>query len=61
MYKTIVETTKQNRGEGDFDVFPSAFVNGSKEANELVVINNVIKKVCKGANERDDDCTNNNF
>ena len=61
MYKTIVETTKQNRGEGDFDVFPSAFVNGGKKTDKLVVVSNIIKKVCNGANERDDDCTNNNF
>ena len=51
--KTVYETPGKGGSESDFDVFPSRFVDGAKEAGDAVVVRPVIEKVGKGADGRD--------
>lgn len=45
----VVKGPEQGRGDGDFDMFPGGFVDGSEETNGTVLACEIIKKMGKGA------------
>ena len=47
----IIEPAEKNWGEGNFDMLPSAFVDGGKKADEFVVVCDVVEKMSKRANK----------
>lgn len=52
MSEAVIEPAKKDWSEGDFDMFPSAFVYGCKKSNKFVVICHVIKKMSERADKR---------
>ena len=40
--KAVVESPEENWGEGDFDMFPSAFINCGKKADDFIMICNIV-------------------
>ena len=58
---TVIEPAKKDGSESDFDMFPSTLINGGEEANKLVVIRNIVKKMRQCTNECDDDSSNYDF
>ena len=59
--ETIVKATEKNRGKSDFDVLPSAFVDGGKEANKFVMATKIIEKMRYRADKGNDNRTNDDF
>ena len=59
--EAVVKSAEKNRGEGNLDVFPSAFVNGGKETDEFVVVGQIIEKMRQSADDSDDDRSNDDF
>ena len=57
----IVKSAEKNRSEGDFDMLPGAFVYGGKKTDKLVVICDIVKKMCQRTNECNNDSGNYNF
>lgn len=43
--KAVHQAPEQSRSDGDFDVLPGGFVDGSKKAERLGAFENVVKKV----------------
>ena len=59
--EAVVEAPEEDGSEGDFDVFPSAFVDGGKKADDFVVPSDVIEKMGEGTDDGDDDSANCDF
>lgn len=57
----VIESAEKNGSEGDFDMFPSAFVDGGEKPDKFVVICNIVKKMRQCTNKCDNDCGNYDF
>ena len=53
----IVEAPEKGGGDGDFDVLPGGFVDGSEEPDRAVLAGEVVEKMGESASSRDDDDT----
>ncbi len=53
--EAVYETPGKGGGEGDFDVFPSGFINGAKETGDAVVASPIVEKVGESADGRNND------
>ena len=51
----VVEAPEEGGGEGDFDVFPGGFIDGGEEAEDVLLLTDVVEEVRQNANGRDDD------
>ena len=51
----IVEAPEKGGGDGDFDVLPGGFVDGSEEPDRAVLAGEVVEKMGESASSRDDD------
>lgn len=49
----VVKTPKESGGNGNFDMFPGGFVDGSEKANGAVLAGEVVKKMSKSASGGD--------
>ena len=57
--ETVYEAPEEGRGDSDFDVFPSGFINGGEEAENFVFVAQIIEKVSEGAKrENNNDADN---
>ena len=55
----IIKSPEEGRGDGDFDMFPSGFINGGEEAENFVFVAQIIEKVSEGAKrENNNDADN---
>ena len=57
--EAVVEAPEKNWREGDFDVLPSAFIDGGEETDEFVVLGQIVEEMCQGTDTGDDDWANN--
>ena len=54
----VEETPDEGGGEGDFDMFPGGFVDGSEDADGFIMVSKIINEVGERAENRNDDDTN---
>ena len=49
----VDEAPEENGGDGDFDMFPSAFIDSGEKPDEFVVMSKIVEKMGESADESD--------